>query len=171
LATGLTPLETRQAVYLPDVHEILHWVNKGDPYGAVPENPEDDPQYNHWEYGVQKWLQTQNLPTPKEPTEEDDVHTEDNRPVITIIKPSLNDVYTREQKIIVEVTNRSTYPLSKLDFYVNNVYIGSTQLPNFLFSFTPGEINSINKNNTLKVVATDLVLNRSEKEINFQISE
>lgn len=39
------------------VHEILYWVNKNDPQGDAPANPQNDPQYANWEYGVQKWLQ------------------------------------------------------------------------------------------------------------------
>lgn len=38
------------------VHEILHWVQKRDPLGPYPINPESDPQYLHWEYPVQVWL-------------------------------------------------------------------------------------------------------------------
>lgn len=39
----------------PEIHSILHWVNKNDPLGPAPEHPESDSQYFHWEYGVQKW--------------------------------------------------------------------------------------------------------------------
>lgn len=40
----------------PIVHDILHWVQKRDPLGPYPTNPEQDPQYTHWEYPVQVWL-------------------------------------------------------------------------------------------------------------------
>lgn len=40
----------------PVVHDILHWVQKRDPLGPYPTNPENDPQYSHWEYPVQAWL-------------------------------------------------------------------------------------------------------------------
>jgi membrane peptidoglycan carboxypeptidase len=43
----------------PIVHDILHWVQKRDPLGPYPSNPESDPQYFHWEYPVAAWL-TQN---------------------------------------------------------------------------------------------------------------
>lgn len=36
-------------------HSILHYVNKDDPRGAVPEDPNSDPQYTNWELGVQNW--------------------------------------------------------------------------------------------------------------------
>jgi 1A family penicillin-binding protein len=36
-------------------HDILYWVNKDDPRGAIPKNPQSDPQFNAWEKGVEKW--------------------------------------------------------------------------------------------------------------------
>ena len=171
LATDLTPEETRQEVFLPNVHEILYWVNKDDPWGAVPENPADDPQFKHWEYPVQEWLKTQYLPTPIKPVDYDDVHTEKRSPKINIIDPNQNSTYDRNQKITVQTSNQSTYPISKLDFYINSTYVGSANQTPFLFSFVPADINSIGSENTLKIVATDSVYNRSEVEMNFFITE
>lgn len=38
-----------------NIHSILHFVDRTDPLGGYPANPEKDPQYKNWEYGVQKW--------------------------------------------------------------------------------------------------------------------
>ncbi len=40
----------------PQIHSILYWVNKDDPLGAPPQDSTTDPQYQHWEYGIQTWL-------------------------------------------------------------------------------------------------------------------
>lgn len=37
------------------VHSILYWVDKSNPKGPRPENPNNDPQFQRWEYGVRKW--------------------------------------------------------------------------------------------------------------------
>ncbi len=42
------------AVY-DNIHSILHYVDRGDPRGPVPTNPDNDPQYRNWEYAVQQW--------------------------------------------------------------------------------------------------------------------
>ncbi len=170
LATSLTPEETRKEVYIPDVHNILYWVNKADPWGAVPENPADDPQFSHWEYPVQIWLQTHPLQTPVKPTTYDDIHTKARSPKLNIISPSENLIYDRNQKINVQITNGGTFQLTKLDFYINNVYVGTTSNSPFLFSFTPTEINSIKTKNTLKVVGTDFAYNKGEIETTFTIN-
>ena len=36
-------------------HTILYYLNKDDPLGEAPENPEDDPQFEKWEEGVVEW--------------------------------------------------------------------------------------------------------------------
>lgn len=38
-----------------NIHSILHYVNKNDPLGPYPVNPASDPQYENWEYAVQRW--------------------------------------------------------------------------------------------------------------------
>jgi 1A family penicillin-binding protein len=170
LATELTPIETQQEIYYPNVHEILYWVDKNNPYGPVPENPSDDPQFNHWEYPVQKWLQTQYLPTPTEPKNYDDVHTTAKSPRLGIITPENNSAYNKDQKITIQISNSGSYQLAKVDFYINNTYLGSSSISPFLYSFTPAEIRGvISGKNTLKVVATDSVYNKSEVVVEFNI--
>jgi 1A family penicillin-binding protein len=172
LATEFTPEETRQDIYIPNVHEILYWVNKDDPYGAVPENPGDDPQFDHWEYPVQEWLKTQYLPTPTEPKGYDDVHTTSKSPRLGVITPENNSTYNKDQKITIQISNSGSYQLAKVDFYINNNYLGSSNISPFLYSFTPAEIRGvIGGINTLKVVATDSVFNKSEFTTEFNVSE
>ena len=172
LATDLTPIETQQENYIPNVHEILYWVNKSDPYGAVPTNPAGDPQFQHWEYPVQEWLKTHPLPNPIKPTATDDVHTLANSPKISIINPIKDNTYPGGGKILVQVTSDEKYPLAKLDFYLNGTYVGASDNTPFLFSFTPAETKSVvSGENTLKIVATDIVYNRSEVETTFLVSE
>jgi hypothetical protein len=40
-------------------HSILYYVQKDDPRGEAPENPESDPQFKNWEKGVRNWLEDQ----------------------------------------------------------------------------------------------------------------
>ncbi len=44
------------------IHSILFWVDKNDPRGPNPINPDADPQFKNWEYSVQKWLRENPLP-------------------------------------------------------------------------------------------------------------
>jgi 1A family penicillin-binding protein len=42
-------------------HSILWYVDKNDPRGKIPQNPESDPQFANWEKAVQKWADKENL--------------------------------------------------------------------------------------------------------------
>jgi penicillin-binding protein 1C len=55
-----------------NIHSILHYVDKNNPTGPYPNNPNSDQQYANWEYAVQAWRNaTYGSPTPEtEPIEE-----------------------------------------------------------------------------------------------------
>jgi 1A family penicillin-binding protein len=44
-----------------ELHSILYWVDKNNPRGPIPSNPNNDPQFNNWEYAIKRWaaLRTQ----------------------------------------------------------------------------------------------------------------
>lgn len=56
-----TPLEFIEEWSYRQVHEILYWVDKNNPLGATPTNPEQDPAYLLWEEPVVKWMSQQGL--------------------------------------------------------------------------------------------------------------
>jgi 1A family penicillin-binding protein len=39
-----------------EIHNILYYVNKNDPLGPIPENPQNDSQFLNWEKPLQEWL-------------------------------------------------------------------------------------------------------------------
>jgi 1A family penicillin-binding protein len=41
---------------LEGIHSILYYVDKKDPAGPQPQNPENDPQFKNWEEAVRIWL-------------------------------------------------------------------------------------------------------------------
>jgi len=67
------------------IHNILHYVDKRNPLGPYPSNPANDPQYNNWEWAVQKWKNDTYVPLIPQIQEindqanEDDEEEEDNR--------------------------------------------------------------------------------------------
>ena len=170
LATNFTPLETREERVVPDIHSILHWVEKENPRGPVPEKPEQDPQYERWEYGVAAWIQKEGVALSATiPTEYDDVHGPLLGPRITITSPLRGASYAAESKMTVSVQNTGTFPLSRVEYFVNGVRVGTTKNAPFLFSFVPEELGVLHENNTLTVVVYDSVQNRSEAETTFRV--
>ncbi|MCW1888051.1 MAG: PBP1A family penicillin-binding protein [Candidatus Moranbacteria bacterium] len=39
------------------VHDILHYIDRRDPRGPIPDKPESDGQYKNWEESVKKWYE------------------------------------------------------------------------------------------------------------------
>lgn len=56
LVTEKTPLELIEEKSFMEIHEILYWLNKEDPQGLAPENPQTDSQFKNWEASLANWL-------------------------------------------------------------------------------------------------------------------
>ncbi|MBU0611899.1 PBP1A family penicillin-binding protein [Patescibacteria group bacterium] len=173
LATENTPKETRQEKIITNVHSILYWIDRKDILGAPPLNPEDDPQFNHWEIPVQNWWEQNknkyNITTQAEiPQTTDDVHTDLNKPIVSIIEPSATSLYASDQKIQLKILSSGRFPLQKLDIFVNNVYLGTSNYP-FNFSFIPSDLDNLLAKNELKIIAYDSVYNRAEITSFFEV--
>jgi len=71
LLVELLQKKSRQDITLQDVsggiHSILHFVEKDNPRGSYPVNPEQDAQYELWEYGVRNWRQQRLFPNQQSP--------------------------------------------------------------------------------------------------------
>ncbi len=170
LATPLTPPETREEVPVPSVHTILHWVNKDDPRGEIPQDPKKDSQYEYWEYGVRNWFENWKKSNPNfveasnftPPTATDDVHTTAKIPQISITSPKPEVVEKLQSRVTVSLSVKSSYPVLKSELYVNGRYIYSnTQSPSTLI-FTPKDVGMAQGSNIIKIVVYDSVFNRGE---------
>lgn len=173
LATEYTPKETLSEKVITNVHTILHWVDRNDITGNPPENPAKDSQYRNWETAVQNWWaqnrhRYQTTSQSQIPTSYDDVHTEEKKPKVSIISPVKEKIYNQNEKINLELTNNSFFPLDKIDIFINDAYIRTIKNP-FVFSFTPTELNSFGNQNELKIIVYDSVSNKQEFETIFRV--
>ncbi len=172
LATEYTPEELREEKVLQDIHSILYWIDKNNPQGSKPDYPENDSQFERWEYRIAEWAQENNLGTStiqNIPTLFDDIHKPEYSPRFIINNPNLLIEYNKDEKINILLTNyQNRYPISKKDYYINGMFVGSSDYNNN-FSFIPNDILNIETENTLKVIMYDSVLNRTIESINFRI--
>jgi len=171
LATNETPKEMAEEKIITNVHSILYWIDKSDPLNRNrPQNPENDPQFLNWEYPIQEWLKNQNFPKdPDKPAGFDDVHTEKNKPEIKITEPVPDTEYSKDERVAVKITSSGNYPLLKTEYILNGEYIGSSNKTPFVFILMLDEIENIKKENELRVVGYDTVLNKKEDVINFKV--
>ena len=175
LATDLTPKETMVEKVVTNVHSILYWVNRSDILGPPPQNPSGDSQFNHWEIPIQNWWAQNrgNYTTTtlaEKPTQFDDAHTALSKPNVSIIEPNETVVYSPNQKINLRVSNFGRFPLQKIEIFINNVYLGSTDA-SLNFSFIPGNLDNLKEENELRIISYDTVFNHSETVSNFKVSQ
>jgi 1A family penicillin-binding protein len=178
LATEFTPPETKEERFINDMHSILHWVKKDDPRGPAPEKPESDPQYKYWEYGVNKWklenglfIGTSSTSTVLIPTEFDDIHKPEYRPIINVVNFDSNRVYEQNEMINVQIViDKKEYPIQKVDYYINDVFVETKNSGEFNFTFKPSSQTLSSSSNSLKIVAYDEVFNKSETIVPFKIN-
>jgi len=175
LATEYTPKETIQEKVITNVHSILYWVSRDDILGTPPENPNNNSQFNHWEIPLQNWW-AQNSGRYKitswgdKPVAIDDVHTDLSKPKISIIEPNNYTIYLPNQKISLKISSSGFYPLTKIDVFINDSYLGTSSSVSG-FSFTPRELEDLQAENELRIVAHDSVYNTSETTLIFKVEQ
>ena len=87
----------------------------------------DDPQYQGWESAIQKWLADNPIfadTQSKAPTEYDDIHTNENKPILTILNPQ-NYSAVPESGLSVKISAAGRFPIKEVDFFVNNILVSS----------------------------------------------
>jgi len=180
LATEHTPDEMRREVIANSVHNILHWVQKDDPRGPIPSNPQSDSQYENWEYGVREWLKGYSSKTGftestnfNVPSEVDTVHRPENAPRVTIQSPQNRAAFNEDDVIDIDIsiTTVTEYPITKAEYFINNRYIGTAHTAPFGFSFVPSDFSRIENENELKVIIYDSVLNKGEARTRFMVRD
>lgn len=127
LATEYTPESYIEERTYREAHCILYYVDKDDPRGPRPGNPAIDPQFNNWEAAVQRWVEREGEEYLAEapPTEYDDLHVPENKPFIQILSPDNNTTYN-SRTIYVDANASAPRGLSRLEYYIDDVKIGTT---------------------------------------------
>lgn len=165
-ATERTPRETQEEVVITNVHSILHWVDKDNPFSGQPQNPYNDPQYTRWEYPVQAWAAQRGLysgeDTPVDiPDEYDDVHTEDAELEISVSGIDEDERYTIGDTLTLRVEGDGEYPLQGIEVYLNGQYVDGDENKPFIVTVSLEEARE--GENSIRVVGIDRVFNRAEE--------
>ncbi|MDP6659772.1 MAG: PBP1A family penicillin-binding protein [Candidatus Pacebacteria bacterium] len=174
LATEYTPIELREERVVTDVHSILNWVDKKDPTNKTPKNPENDSQFELWEYPILEWakengIQTQDIESVI-PKEIDDIHGPSLSPSVELISPQQSASYSSSSVIQARISKTLKFPISRADYFVNNVFVGSSTKSPYSLNINLSSVSSLGKTNILKVVVYDSVLNKGVDEVFFSTS-
>lgn len=161
LATDLTPNETKKEYTIPNVHSILYWIDPSDPKGAKPLSPGKNAQYVNWETSVQNWITTHPgiIPyPPAKPTSFDNVHILENLPIVELTTPTNTESLSLQNPVNLNLNLTLKSPLKKIDYYLNDQFIGTSTTNTF--SFIPSDTSMTSGPNSLKIIVTDQVYNK-----------
>ena len=173
LATEFTPPELVEEKVLTEIHSILYWLDKNNPGGARPANPENDPQFRMWEIPVRRWAESANIKDQTEndlPKEKDDVHKPEYAPVLQIESPKPTSDVGFGDEITIKFSAQSKFPLGQADLFFNNNYLGSLNQEPYIFTFKPTDIVSRFEDSEIKIIAYDKVRNKSETKITIKFN-
>lgn len=173
LATEQTPKETQKEKVITDVHDILYWVDKDNPRGPVPQNPQKDPQFNLWEPSVLAWWEKNKgnygvTTTNDIPSSYDTVHTTESSTEVTF--SGLPSSFLISETPTVSFVFPDEVLITSAEIFVDDNYLTTLSSP-FRFILNLKEYGYKPGSHVIKVVATDSVFNKHTGQKTVKISE
>lgn len=159
------PKEFIEERELRETHTILYYVNKDDPQGSAPENPEADPMYKTWEDAVQNWAKENGYWTKDYEVEDCHFRDKEKQPFVQILFPSSGGTIS-SKTFTIKVQVSGERAIKRVEYYLNNKLIGQATNSPFNFEYTTNLANGIY---SLKAIVYDEVDNHSSNEINFNL--
>lgn len=160
LATTNTPASYREERVFTEYHTSIKYIDKNDPLGSEPVDPNQDPYYIPWESAVSNWISRKEAETgihieqKQPPTEYDDIHIPVNVPFLSILSSNVDE----KNNITVSVNASAPRGLRTLRIFLDNLFVGAETDGDLSISgFIPNEITY--GQHTLKVVVCDDVDN------------
>jgi len=153
-----------------NTHSILYWIDKNNPLGPTPTNPERDPQFNLWEYPVQKWLKSNPQPTGQKIIISNQIqYSPEIIEQVSFTSPQSDSAYKKDDQIQITLKFPLIINLGQIDYFLNNEFIGSVKNQPFNFVINPDNKNIKTGVNELKAVIYDKNKNSIIKTTVFNI--
>ena len=168
LANEFTPASAIIEKEFKQTHCILYYVNKDDPRGPAPANPQSDPQFNLWENAVIEWAKKQGIINSMPPTEYDNIHRPESNPIISIDSPK-NKQTVPSQTLNVQISATAPRGVNRAEYYIDG-YLFST-ITSYPFNLNKSVSSLSNGVHNLTVRVCDDVDNCSEQKLEFNINK
>jgi hypothetical protein len=167
IATENTSEELVEEIFFSEHHCVLYYVDKDDPLGPIPSQPEKDPQFKLWEDRILEWAKKQDESyNPDIINEAENIYDSENTPVFTILSPQNNQTI-ETNNLVVSLEATAPRGIYKIEYYINNNLLDKkTSYP---FDLNKDISFLSNGYYNLKVRVCDDVLNCSEKSIEFNL--
>jgi len=164
LATDLTPASFVEEKTFQEVHSILYYVNKNDPLGPAPKNPASDPQFNLWESRIQAWAKKNNINTEQPPTESDNLHTLENRPIFKTTNFSDGQTVSNSQ-LSVKIDGSSPRGINRAIYSIDGTLLQTVST--YPFALDASISYLLSGYHELSIMVCDDIDNCTEQKYNF----
>ncbi len=166
LATSTSSPDSIEEKNINIYHDILYYVDKDNPLGPIPTNPENDPQFSAWELAVQGWA-AKNASSSLNLINYQELGKAENLPSVKILSPKNNDEIN-DKLLNINIDSSAKRGIGRVEYYLNN-NLWETQWGDL--KSLEKEISNINNGlNYLKVRVCDDVENCSEDTISFNLN-
>jgi 1A family penicillin-binding protein len=118
IATTKTPEDAKEEIEIYDHKSILFYVDKNDPLGPVPENPEKDPQFLIWEEAIKKWSKENNQEVNTELLEAINLIRPENNPSIRIVSPEEGEI-VKQNILNVKIEAEAPRGIESIRYQIN----------------------------------------------------
>lgn len=166
-ATDLCPAEFVEEKEFKEVHDILHYVNKDNPLGPIPEKPQQDPMYTRWETPVLEWAKKKGFDQVA-PTEEGcEKWKPENKPTITITSPAANSTITT-LPLAITTTVVAPNTVKDVTFYIDDATVPFATVTASPYSTSIASLS--NGEHTIKAIVSDPYTNTTETTVKVTVS-
>ncbi len=172
------PKEKTEEKVVQSVHTILYWLDRNNPQSGVkPENPQDDSQFSHWEYGIRKWAQTNGytqegvMPSAQNIIgSAGGISSDGDGPSFRIVGFNESNKYPFSKAVGFNVVSEGFSSLSKVEIYFNGRLLGTYKEPPFYISINPREISGIlRESNNITVTGFNASGNKNQISLNLKL--
>lgn len=116
-------------------HDILYYVSRDDPRGAIPDKPDRDPQYKNWEKGVKDWHEKQKGVVVAEPPK-DECQADDFKEYLPTISLSVPGSAAVSSSVTFSASIDAPYDVESVTYSVNGSSVGSSSSKPYSVSYT-----------------------------------
>ncbi|NIA18368.1 MAG: PBP1A family penicillin-binding protein [Actinobacteria bacterium] len=166
LATEYTPESYIIEKTFTEPHCILYYIDKNDPLGDPPKDPNADPQFDLWESRVLEWAGKQGFATSSPPAGYDNLHKPENRPDFTIESP-VNKQMITEQILRAEIKASAPRGIGRAEYYIDNNLVYTNR--SYPFNLEKNIYFLPNGFHNLRVKVCDDIDNCSENALEFNL--
>ncbi|OGG40524.1 hypothetical protein A2116_02450 [Candidatus Jorgensenbacteria bacterium GWA1_49_17] len=152
-------------VSLPQVHSILYYVDKSDPLGPKPQDPDEDSQFYNWETAVIEWAKTNianfyafNKSLPSSVSFED-YALSSNLVSVNNVTPFNGSFVGLPLRVAAEV--RAENGLSRVELYLNKRLANITNISGKSYNYQYYLLGPLEAQNLIEIKTFDVLGNQS----------